>query len=317
MDAETEDSSIDDTMRETLASIESGETSTEVNDEPAEQSAPAVDAPPASEPVSKVAAADPRAAAEPAAPALEPWQQPPKSWKQEMRQYWGQQTPEVMRYIHQREEEALRGITQYKRVADGWSKVLTPYRQQIEQYGIDPYEAVSQLVAVHTILRHGTVEQKARCAELLDRDYGLSQFYAGKGQVQRPVGPDMTPLSNRIASLETQLNQRAFADASSEVEKFLSDSTNKYAAEAAPRMLEILESGQAEDMKAAYDMAVRTDPVLFEKLVSERVAAVTRAPARPPTNTRPSRVPPSTAGRAQGTIEDTMRDTLDRIQNRA
>lgn len=234
-----------------------------------------------------------------------------------MQQYWGNQTPEVMKYIHQREEEALRGITQYKRVADEWSRVLTPYRQQIEQYGINPYEAVSQLVAVHTILRHGTPEQKARCAELLDRDYGLSQYYAGQGKVQRPAGPDLSPLQNRLATLETQLNQRAYGEAVSEVDRFLSDPTNKYAAEAAPRMLELLDSGQVQDMKSAYDMAVRTDPVLFEKLVSERVQAATRVPARPPTNTRPSRVPPSTTGRARGTIEDTMREQLERINNRA
>ena len=233
-----------------------------------------------------------------------------------MRDYWAKQDPAVMQYVHQREEEALRGIGQYKQVADRWGTVLKPYEQQIRQYGIDPYTAVSNLVAVHTILRHGNAQQKAQAAAILERDYGLSQYYKGQGQPQAPQGPDLSPLNNRIATVEQMLQQRALGDASSEVEKFIGDPSNEFASEAAPKMLELLESGRAASLKEAYDLAVKTDPVLFEKLIEKRIKAATTPPARPPTNTRPSRVPPSTAGKARGTIEDTMRETLANITQR-
>ena len=307
--------SIDETMADTLASIENTESgdagsATSGSEEHSSDGAGLSTAVGSSNPA--VSSSFPAAAQAPAAPQ-EPWRAMPKSWKQEMRDYWAKQDPAVMQYVHQREEEALRGIGQYKQVADRWGTVLKPYEQQIRQYGIDPYTAVSNLVAVHTILRHGNAQQKAQAAAILERDYGLSQYYKGQGQ---PQGPDLSPLNNRIATVEQMLQQRALGDASSEVEKFIGDPSNEFASEAAPKMLELLESGRAASLKEAYDLAVKTDPVLFEKLIEKRIKAATTPPARPPTNTRPSRVPPSTAGKARGTIEDTMRETLANITQR-
>ena len=311
--------SIDDTMAETLASIESAE-SADNGAEPAGDTAPSADRAGDTTSTGGSSGTAPSsfpAAAAPAPAAQEPWRAMPKSWKQEMRDYWGKQDPAVMQYVHQREEEALRGIGQYKQVADRWGTVLKPYEQQIRQYGIDPYSAVSNLVAVHTVLRHGNAQQKAQVAAMLERDYGLSQYYRGQqGQAAAPTGPDLSPLNNRLATVEQMLQQRALGDASTEVEKFIGDPSNEFAPAAAPKMLELLESGRASSLKEAYDLAVKTDPVLFERFIEKRIKAATTPPARPPTNTRPSRVPPSTTGKARGTIEDTMRETLANITQR-
>jgi hypothetical protein len=223
-----------------------------------------------------------------------------------------------MQYIHEREEQALRGITQYKQVADRWGEVLRPYEQQLRQYNIDPYKAVSNLVAVHTVLRFGTPQQKAQLASMLDKDYGLAQYYRGApGQPPAPPpGPDLTPLQNKVAQMEAALQRRELGEAQDEVERFISDPANKFAGEAAPRMLELLEQNRASSLKEAYEVAVRTDPVLFEKLIAERISAATRPPAPAPTNTRPSATRPSTAGAVRGTIDDTMRETLSKINQR-
>jgi hypothetical protein len=297
--------SIDDTMQETLASIESGERD-EGNAEPAGGD-------------TSIAGPDSQRAAPaaPSAPPPEPWRAPPQSWKKEMGEYWGRQDPQVMQYIHQREQEALRGISMYKQQADAWNKALSPYDQYMKQYNVNPQEATSALMAAHLILQHGTAEQKAQAVAILDRDYNLRQYLAPQqGQPQQPRGPDLQPLNNRIASIEAQFQRQAESEAMTAVDRFIADPANKYAAEAAPKMLEHLEHGRASNLAEAYDLAVRTDPVLFEKLVSERIAAATATPARAPSNTRPSAVPPSTAGKVRGTIEDTMRETLSRMNNR-
>lgn len=318
---EEELGSIDDTMQETLAAIENAESGTDANTSDTStdttDSAPAQNRQGASAPApAPFSSGTGGAVGAATSPAAEPWREMPRSWKQEMRDYWQKQDPAVMQYVHQREQEALRGITQYKQVADQWGAVLKPYEAQIKQYGLNPYKAVSDLVAIHTVLRLGTDEQKAQVAQILDKDYGLARFFGAPGQQQANRGPDLSAFNNRILSVEQQLQQRALGEASSEVDKFLADPTNEFASEAAPRMLELLETNRARDLKEAYDIAVKTDPVLFEKYVSKRIQAATRPPNRAPTNTRPSRVPPSTAGRTRGTIEDTMRETLSNIQSR-
>lgn len=307
MDEEIEGSSIDQTMQETLAKIEGGGSSSDVAPPPA--AAPRI--------TNQGAAAQQAAPPAPVTATPEAWRQMPKSWRKEMGEVWGLQDPRAMQYIHEREEQVLRGIGQYKSVADQWSNTMKPYEQYIKQYGINPHEFVGNLGAAHILMKHGTAEQRRAVAQMLDRDYGLSQFYA-KGADGQPVapGPDMTPLNNRLATVETQLQQRALNDAVGEVEKFIADPGNEFAKDAAPRMLELLEANKVANLREAYDVAVRTDPALFERLVAKRIEAATRTTAKPPTNVRSSGVKAPTAGNSRGTIEDTMRVTLGDIQSR-
>lgn len=247
----------------------------------------------------------------------EPWRSPPKSWKREMHDYYSRTDPQVMQYIHQREEEALRGIGQYKSVADKWNQTLTPYAKMIQQYNLNPHDIVSSLTAAHTILKFGTPQQKMAVVQLLDRDYGLRQFFQQNGQIAPPSGPDFSPIANKVQELEARLNQGAEATATTEVERFIADPANEFAADAAPNMLKLLEQGRASSLKEAYDIAVKTDPVLFERYIAKVVETRTRGGGgKPPTNVRPSGVPSRTAGTTRGTIDDTMRATLATIQSR-
>jgi len=259
--------------------------------------------------------------AEPAAPppTSNPWDELPRSWKADYRDRWGNIDPQVREYIHLREKQALDGITQYKPFADNWNKALGPYADYVKQHNLDPVGIVQNLTAAHIILQFGTPEQKQQVAQILDRDYGLGQYFKGQqGQQGQPAAPsvDLSPLNGRLQSVEAQLRARAEADAMSEVEAFIKSPENKYAQQAAPRMLELLENRQARDLAEAYKIAIGTDPALFEQIIAERVQAAARAPAPPPKNVRPSGTPTRQVGKARGTIEDTMRETLTNMQNR-
>jgi hypothetical protein len=241
----------------------------------------------------------------------------PKSWRKEMSEYWGRQDPRVQQYIHEREEQVQRGISQYKSTADQWGNVMKPYERYVKQYNLNPHEITSNLLAAHTILKFGTPEQKAQVAAIMDRDYGLRQFYGQNGQVAAPAHEQiLSPLQNRLAQVEAQLQQRALSDASSEVERFIADPANEFASDAAPRMLELLESGKAASLREAYDVATRTDPALFEKIIEKRVQAAARPTGRPPVNVRPSASRAPSPQGERGTIEDTMREQLRQINSR-
>ena len=307
---ENESPSIDDTMRETLAAMESSE-----GDAPSE--APAETAAPEAPSITDQGASSQAAAAPaPETPAAA-WANMPKSWRKEMGEYWGKQDPRVQQYIHEREEQALRGIGQYKSVADQWNNTLKPFEGYIKQYNLNPHEVVTNLAAAHAILRFGSPEQKAQVAALLDRDYGLRQYYQQEGQVQAPpMERELQPLRAQLAAIQAKEQQRELASATSEVERFLNDPANEFAVEAAPRMIELIDSGRATNMREAYDIATRTDPVLFEKIIEKRLAAAARPTVKPPVNVRPTASAKAPTASARGSIEDTMRATLSQITSR-
>lgn len=298
--------SIDQTMSDTLASIEAG-------------GGDGASAPAASP--SQTPAGDPRQATapigqQPQAPT-EPWRTMPKSWRREMDPYWRSMPQEAMRYAHEREQQVEQGMSRYRQQLDQWNNTLKPYGQYLSQYNLNPQQIVSSLLPAHIILKYGNAQQKAAVVQLLDRDYGLGQYFQNGQVQQQPSGQDLSPFTNRIAAVEAQLQQRAFNDASSEVESFLADQNNEFAADAAPRMLELLENGRASTLREAYEVATRTDPAIFERIIAKRIEAAARPQRTPPANLRSSPVrAPSNPAATRGTIEDTMRETLHSIHNR-
>jgi hypothetical protein len=297
--------SIEDTMAETLSNIESGERDNGQDSSQGEASA--APTPQNGQPHTQNGMG--------AAP--EPWQQMPKAWRKEMGEYWTKQDPRVQQYIHEREQQVEQGIRKYQGTVDQWNRTMQPYDRYIKQYGLNPHDITSNLLAAHTILKFGTPEQKAQVAAIMDRDYGLRQFYGQNGQVAPPPTEALVgPLNNRLAAIEAQFQQRALADASNEVEAFIADPANELATDAAPRMLAMLESGKAATLREAYEMATWTDPTLRERLIASRVSAAARPSGRPPVNVRPSASRAPSPQGERGTIEDTMREQLRQINSR-
>lgn len=104
--------------------------------------------------------------------------------------------------------------------------------------------------------------------------------------LQRLLEPVLKPLMQRVDQLDTarrsevegQQAQRHTA-AASVVEKFRSDPANKFYDNLEPTIFGLLQSGVvkrtgdlAADLKAAYDMACRSDPEVGELLINERAA---------------------------------------------
>lgn len=294
--------SVDETLDSTLAEIQSRDSGAPAAAEPAPAVTPSEALTSEPPPISKQA-----------------WDDMPRSWKADYKERWGSIEPGVREYIHLREKQALDGITQYKPFADNWNKAVGPYANYVKQYNLDPVNIVNNLTAAHILMQFGTPEQKKQVAQMLDRDYGLAQYYqaAANGQQQQaPQMPDLSPIQNRVQAVEAQLRARAEGDAMQEVESFITNPENKYAQQVAPKMLELLENRQARDLSEAYKIAVGTDPSLFEQIIAERVQAAARTPVPPPKNVRPSAAPARQVGKTRGTIEDTMRETLAHMQDK-
>ena len=300
-------------MEETYAEIQAGGGTDEGSDTPP-SATPAADVSP-----SAVSDAQPFVAA----PAPNPWDSMPKSWRKEMEAKWAAFDPDSRKYIHEREKQALDGIVQYKSVADKWSKTMEPYKQWFDHYGIDPHDAFSRLATSHIVLKYGRPEDRAKWAQQLVQDYGLAEILNGAATPQQGTSPaqpyatdEVYQLRNRLDGLQKQMYDAQLKENMAVVEKFFSDPTNEFAAELQEDILKLFEQGRASTLQEAYEQAMWLNPGVRQKLMQREVENAAK-PKRPgPPNVKSSPVAPAPTEEVEDSIEETMKATLQRMKSR-
>lgn len=242
------------------------------------------------------------------------WDSMPLSWKKDYEKQWPTLPPELRQYIHQREDEQLKGISQYKQVADRWNQTFSPYEQVFKHYGLDPSEAFRKLADAHLVLKYGDPQQRSAFARQVIEDYNLGEFIQQNGQpLAAPVDPRFM---SRLDSLESTIQEQRRTENMGKVEKFFSNPENEFAVEVSEDMMELLKVGAAQTLEQAYEKAIWNNPATRAKLLQREVEKVT-TPKRPaPRNVRSSGVPPAPTGQQSQSIDDTLNEVYDRIHNR-
>jgi hypothetical protein len=109
---------------------------------------------------------------------------------------------------------------------------------------------------------------------------------------------------------------RQVAEKKQSVIAFFNDPKNEFAADLKDDILKILELGAANTLEQAYAIAQWQNPSVRERLLQRQIEEATKPPRRGPPNIKPSSVPASPTGEADESIDDTMRQTLNRINTR-
>ena len=210
-----------------------------------------------------------------AEPDLEPpaeppvWERPPASWKKDYHEAWTTADPKLKEYAWKREEEMKAGVqpllskAQY---ADQMQQAIEPYMNNIRGLGIEAPQAVKALMEADNVLRHGSPQQKQQYFAQLAQQYGINM---GETQFQ-PTDPNFFAIQNELAQVrgevlnwkqqqETAQNQALL----SEINQFQAKA--EYFEEARPTMIQLLNSGVAQDLDDAYQKAIRLDNDLFNK----------------------------------------------------
>lgn len=263
-----------------------------------------------------------------AAPSVKP---PPKSWAREKHELWSKLPPEAQEYYKTREKQFLDGLDQYKTEASfgkSMRDVLTPYKPILAAQGIDEAQAVGYLMNAHYRLTQGSKEQRLAVFQELGRSLGLVD-----AAQEQQLPPEVRQLQERLAGIESSLTARRQAElnearnrAASEVTSFASDPANPYFDEVADDIVAMIQAGHS--LKDAYEKAVWANPVTRQKEIArlqteseaklkqkatEEAEAARRASSTNIRGRETRRAPTE----PKGTMEDTMRDTLERIRNRA
>ena len=217
----------------------------------------------------------PAVSAAPTEPAPEPpvWERPPASWKKDYHEVWQTADPKLKEYAWQREEEMKKGVEPLlskAQFADQIQQAIEPYQNNLKTLGIAPPQAIQALMNADNVLRHGTPQQKAQMFSTLSQQYGVNLNEINNLQ-QQPVDPTVSMLQNELYSVRNEVmgwkqqqeaaqNQALLGEINTFAEKA------QFFEDARPTMIQLLNSGMAQNLEEAYNKALRLDESLSGKV---------------------------------------------------
>ena len=274
------------------------------------------------EPADDPAEAPVEAAADTAVETPTEQRPPPKSWAREQHAHWATLPKEAQDYIELRERQMLDGLEQYRGDA-GYGKtlksVLEPYAPVLQQIGMQPHEAIKTLLDSHVRLSSGSPQERRAFLDEIARNYGVDMG------VESP--PEIQSLRAELHTLRQQVDQRmqhelqtVRARTEREVAQFAEQ--KPYFDEVADDIIVHLNAGA--DLEAAYEKAVWANPGTRQKEMArlqEQQKAEAKAEAEAARRAKSVNVGHRDTTREPtvpaGTMEDTMKDTLQKIRDRA
>lgn len=169
--------------------------------------------------------------------------------------------------------------------------IIAPHRDAWSVQGMDDHQALSRLVSAEKVLRETPVQGIVYLAQAYGVD--LRQLVQPTGQQQPPqpgmapqghqpgapgfVDPALQPLLSEVQSLKDSFAKREqletetqLAAAQRQIAEFANKPENLYFENVKGRIGALLESGQAESLQQAYEMAVWADREIRPLLLADQ-----------------------------------------------
>lgn len=227
------------------------------------------------------------------APQLEPEIKAPSSWKSEAKQAYikaerGEAlTPQEIKILtgeaNRRESDFLKGIEEFKghaHRARQYEQAIAPYMNNIQQLGLPPHEAIARILEADNRLRNGDPHSKAAYFHQLAQEYGIDLNQAQN--IQAP-DPQTQYLMNQLNELrqtqqmwQNSLQQQEQQRANQQLEQFATADKPHFDA-VRNDMADLIESGKATTLEAAYDTAVWMRPDIRQSLIEAQQQGMRRS----------------------------------------
>lgn len=266
----------------------------------------------------------------------------PKTWTKEALEVWATIPERGQQEILKREEDFLKGIQQYKGLAEvgqRYDAVVEPYKPILAAEGVDPVQLMQSFAANHYLLTKGTPQQKIELAASMLQGYEiplaeLLNYIADTDIDLNPVDPNVAALQKEVGELRSfittaqrtsteQINSRIDA----EIEAFAADPAHPHFNELADDIHKLFASGMANTLAEAYEKAVFANPNTRQKEI-DRLTAEFRSNADAEEKKRKDKIAKSTAADViltpksrdgtvpTGSIDDTLEETMAAIASR-
>jgi hypothetical protein len=143
----------------------------------------------------------------------------PKSWKAAAQGKWSTVDPEIRAEVHRREKETSRVFGETSGIRETFkqfNEIVQPYAARLQSIGMQPLQAVQQLLRSDYILSSTPGPQRAQYMAQLIKEYGidirqLDDALAGQGSTQAPdpvAAQVERMLQERLSPLQQFLNQQ-------------------------------------------------------------------------------------------------------------
>jgi hypothetical protein len=252
----------------------------------------------------------------------------PNTWKKEVADKWSTLPAEVQSEVERREADFHKGIEQYKGKAqfgESIERAIQPYASTLQALNITPDKAIAELMAADHRLRYGSPAEKQAYFSQLAQNYGVS---LGEVANQPQVDPNVNYLTQQVNQLQGWIQnqtlmgqQKEQESLTSEIAQFASDPSHSHFESVKGYMSALLQAGQAQNLTDAYEQAIYANPqtralILAEQQAKERNEITLKAQAAKNAASINVRNRPSMpVSQPIGTMDDTIRSTLRRLQN--
>lgn len=226
-------------------------------------------------------------------PALQqevPQRKAPSSWKPAAQEAFlkadrGEPlTPEEVRLLtaeaERRESDFHKGVSEFKTHSErarAYDQAFAPFRQHLQNLGVDETTAISKLMKADVTLRTSDPITKATYFKQLAQEYGVDLNIEPQN-----IDPQTRYLMDQLNQLrqqqqvwQNQVQSQEQMRVNSELGQFANDERPHFDAVRGD-MADLLETGKAKDLQEAYDMAVWMRPDIRQTLLDQQRAEVQR-----------------------------------------
>lgn len=208
----------------------------------------------------------------------------PQHWSSEHKETFSKIPEEHRGFILQRYKEIegdytrkSQDLAKQRKRYDSMDEVFEPVRANLNMQGIDETQLMRQYLAYHENLQ----KDPAGTLKYLAQQYNVN---LGEASQEEFVDPEIKQLrdqnlqlTQKVSSIESQFTQSHTTAAQLTLDKFTSEKNEKgelkhpFYNEVRPMMGRFLQSGEADDINKAYEMAVRANPATYQKVVDKQI----------------------------------------------
>jgi hypothetical protein len=190
----------------------------------------------------------------------------PRMWAPEVREKFASLPEDVRNEVLKREtmiDKKLSETASERQIAQSFISVVEPFDSYFKEAGLNPFQAVNEMLGYGQILKKGTAQQKASLISQIIQNNGVDLTELDNALAAQLSAPKVDPaIQNRLNHLERELQQRdqmsmqhQTSTINSTIDAFANDPKNEFFEDVAGNMIAILNAGMAKDLPDAYEQA--------------------------------------------------------------
>lgn len=271
---------------------------------------------------------------------------PPSSWSAKGKAEFAKLPSHIQDEVLKRESDFHNGIQQYKEKAeqaDRIGNVIRPYEAIIRASNSTPEKAIANLMDTAYRLNTGTPEQKAQTLMQVAQQYNIDLNSLTQQKDERPayvrqLEQQLAQLQGSIQSQQQYAQQQTAQEAQGSIEQFRNETDENGSPkhlyfddvreDMADRIDAAARQGRQLSLQDAYDAAIWARADIRETLMTAKqqedelkrkqaqAQKARDAKRKAQVNITPTGNHAKTSTKANGSIEDTMRETMAQLKER-